>query len=127
MLFRNPSVNKIAIQVHSSSFLVPDGSNCDPEDHSKALSLAVEEGIFSRKQYELFSGILQKLRKKREKKAKFKNRRKLPVSSNQAGRPVASRMQGEEDLLFSADGGEKTGIDGGMYLIYHSSCTTITQ
>ncbi|KAL4532051.1 hypothetical protein Ndes2437B_g02482 [Nannochloris sp. 'desiccata'] len=96
----------------SAQFIVPDGSNCDPEDHSKALSLAVEEGIFSRKQYELFSGILQKLRKKREKKAKLKNRRKLPVSSNQAGRPVASRMQGEEDLLFSADGGEKTGIDG---------------
>ncbi|KAG7672514.1 hypothetical protein NADE_004850 [Nannochloris sp. 'desiccata'] len=47
-----------------------------------------------------------------KKKAKLKNRRKLPVSSNQAGRPVASRMQGEEDLLFSADGGEKTGIDG---------------
>lgn len=49
----------------SAQFIVPDGSNCDPEDHSKALSLAVEEGIFSRKQYELFSGILQKLRKKR--------------------------------------------------------------
>ncbi|KAH7616171.1 hypothetical protein NADE_001001 [Nannochloris sp. 'desiccata'] len=38
-----------------------------------------------------------------KKKAKFKIRRKLPVSSNQANRPVASRMQGEEDLLFSAE------------------------
>jgi len=65
-----------------------------------------------------------------EKKAKSNSRKKLPGSSNPSVPPLASRMQGEveEVLLVSADDdGEKTGGDGGRYLLYHSSCTAITQ
>ena len=49
----------------SAQLVVPPKLQFTPDEHSEALSMAVDEGIFSRKQYEQFNNILKKVRKKR--------------------------------------------------------------